>query len=156
MRHVIDIAAQAIEALAVVGRIDGPLKFRLVLPPVMAVIFAVRDGLKDSREGGGPYFWAIFTEQARRSALIREGWQAVTKVFVFAVLMDLIYQYLISSLVVSRGRVVYRFHVGGCSLSFDSTPGQPYRVVLFTLKIHDPYAISRLPTGLTASLGDAK
>jgi len=78
-----------------VGRIDGPLKNRLVLQPVMAVIFAIRDGLKDSREGRAPYFWAIFTERACRSALIREGWQAETKVFVLAVLMDLIYQYLI-------------------------------------------------------------
>jgi hypothetical protein len=61
----------------------------------MAVIFAIRDGLKDSREGRAPYFWAIFTERACQSALIREGWQAETKVFVLAVLMDLIYQYLI-------------------------------------------------------------
>jgi len=61
----------------------------------MAMIFAIRDGLKDAREGRVPYFWAIFTEPAHRGALIREGWQAVTKVFILAVLMDLIYQYLI-------------------------------------------------------------
>jgi hypothetical protein len=78
-----------------VGRIDGPLKFRLVLQPTMAMIFAIRDGLKDAREGRVPYFWAIFTEPAQRGELIREGWQAVTKVFVLAVLMDSIYQYLI-------------------------------------------------------------
>ena len=78
-----------------VGRVDGPLKFRLVLQPTMAMIFAIRDGLKDAREGRVPYFWAIFTEPAHRGALIREGWQAVTKVFILAVLMDLIYQYLI-------------------------------------------------------------
>jgi hypothetical protein len=78
-----------------VGRIDGPLKFRLVLQPTMAMIFAIRDGLKDAREGRVPYFWAIFTEPAQRGALIRDGWQAVTKVFILAALMDLIYQYLI-------------------------------------------------------------
>jgi len=78
-----------------VGRIDGPLKFRLVLQPVMAVIFAIRDGLKVFCEGRAPYFWTIFTGRARRSVLIREGWQAVTKIFALAVLMDLIYQYLI-------------------------------------------------------------
>ena len=78
-----------------VGRIDGPLKFRLLLQPTMAMIFAIRDGLKDAREGRVPYFWAIFTEPTRRGALIREGWQAVTKVFILATLMDLIYQYLV-------------------------------------------------------------
>jgi len=61
----------------------------------MAVIFAIRDGLKDAREGRVPYFWAIFTEPERRGALIHEGWRALTKVFILAVLMDLIYQYLV-------------------------------------------------------------
>jgi hypothetical protein len=78
-----------------VGRIDGPLKFRLILQPCVATFFAIRDGLKDARDGRAPYFWAIFTEPAQRGALIREGWQALTKVFILATLMDLIYQYLI-------------------------------------------------------------
>jgi hypothetical protein len=78
-----------------IGRIDGPLTFRLVLQPVMAVIIAICDGLKDAREGRVPYFWAIFTKPAQRGELIREGWRAVAKVFILATLMDLIYQYLI-------------------------------------------------------------
>lgn len=78
-----------------VGRIDGPLKFRLILQPVMAMIFAVRDGLRDVREGQPPYFWAIFTAPERRGELIRNGWRSVAKVFILAALMDLIYQYLV-------------------------------------------------------------
>ena len=78
-----------------IGRIDGPLKFRLVLQPVMAMIFATRDGLKDAREGRVPYFWAILREPRRSGRLIREGWHAVMKVFVLTVVMDLIYQYLV-------------------------------------------------------------
>jgi len=78
-----------------VGRIDGPLKFRLVLQPVMAMIFATRDGLKDAREGRVPYFWAILREPRRSGRLIREGWHAVMKVFILTVVMDLIYQYLV-------------------------------------------------------------
>ncbi len=60
-----------------IGRIDGPLKFRLVLQPSMAMIFAIRDGLKDAREGRVPYFWSIFTEPARRRELILDGWKSV-------------------------------------------------------------------------------
>ena len=78
-----------------IGRIDGPLKFRLVLQPVMAMIFATRDGLKDAREGRVPYFWAILREPRRSGRLIREGWHAVMKVFILTVVMDLIYQYLV-------------------------------------------------------------
>ena len=78
-----------------VGRIDGPLKFRLLLQPTMAVIFAIRDGLKDARAGRAPYFWAMFMEPGRRKELIHDGWKSVAKVFCLATLMDLIYQYLI-------------------------------------------------------------
>lgn len=78
-----------------IGRVDGPLKFRLILQPIMAAIFAIRAGLKDAREGRVPYFWAIFTEPARRGELLREGWQAVAKIFILATVMDLIYQYLV-------------------------------------------------------------
>lgn len=78
-----------------VGRIDGPLKFRLILQPAVAVFFAIRDGLNDARRGNVPYFWAIFTEPSRRMDLIRDGWKAVTKVFFFATIMDLVYQYLV-------------------------------------------------------------
>jgi len=79
----------------VIGRLDGPLKFRLILQPAMAIFFAVRDGRNDARRGSAPYFWAIFTESSRRMDLIREGWKAVAKVFVFAAVMDLAYQYLV-------------------------------------------------------------
>ena len=78
-----------------VGRIDGPLKFRLVLQPIIAAIFAIRDGSKDAREGRVPYFWALFSEPGRRRELLLDGWKSVAKVFCLATLMDLIYQYLI-------------------------------------------------------------
>jgi hypothetical protein len=78
-----------------VGRFDGPLKFRLILQPAVAVFFAIRDGLKDARRGSVPYFWEIFTEPSRRRELIQDGWKAVAKVFAFATVMDLVYQYLV-------------------------------------------------------------
>ena len=78
-----------------VGRLDGPLKFRLILQPAVAVFFAIRDGLKDARRGSVPYFWGIFTEPSRRKELMLDGWKAVAKVFFFATIMDLVYQYLV-------------------------------------------------------------
>jgi len=45
-----------------VGRLSGPLKFRLVLQPVMALIAAVISGLKDARLDKPPYFWALIKE----------------------------------------------------------------------------------------------
>ena len=85
-----ELLARVLENL--VGRVDGPLKFRLLLQPAMAILFAIRDGRKDAREGRAPYFWAIFTQSLHRKELLQEGWKAVGKVFVIATVIDLIYQ----------------------------------------------------------------
>jgi hypothetical protein len=77
------------------GRLDGPMKFRFLLQPAMAAIFAIKAGLKDARESRPPYFWTIFTDPSQRHELVREGWKAVSKVFIVAVIIDMIYQYLV-------------------------------------------------------------
>jgi hypothetical protein len=76
-------------------RVSGPMKFRLLLQPVMAVIFAVISGLKDAKTGKPPYFWALFTEPAHRREMLRDGWKSVGKVFVLALILDVIYQVIV-------------------------------------------------------------
>ena len=78
-----------------IGRIGGPMSFRLLLQPAMAMIFAVRDGLKDAREGRPAYFYSLFTDPANRRSRLREGFKAVSRVFVFAIVMDLFYQVIV-------------------------------------------------------------
>ena len=77
------------------GRVGGPMTFRLILQPIMAAIFAVRGGLKDAREGRPAYFWAIFTDPAQRREMLRDGWKSVGRVFIFAIVMDGIYQFIV-------------------------------------------------------------
>jgi len=77
-----------------VGRIHGPMNFRLLLQPLMAIIFAIRDGRKDGHEGRLPYFWALFTERGHRKDLLRSGWKSVGKVFVIALILDGVYQFI--------------------------------------------------------------
>ena len=85
-----DIVTRIIENLS--DRVSGPMKFRLVLQPVMATIFAIRDGRKDAREGKAPYAWAVFTNPEHRRELLQDGWKSVGKVFVIAVIIDTVYQ----------------------------------------------------------------
>lgn len=75
-----------------IGRIGGPMSFRLLLQPAMAMIFAIRDGLKDAREGRPAYFYSLFTDPQNRRSRLREGFKAVARVFALAIIMDLIYQ----------------------------------------------------------------
>jgi hypothetical protein len=60
----------------------------------MAVLFAVRDGRKDAREGKPPYAWALFTNADHRRELLQSGWKATGKIFVLALVLDAVYQYL--------------------------------------------------------------
>jgi hypothetical protein len=77
-----------------VGRVHGPMHFRLILQPLMAIIFAVKDGIKDAHAGRPPFFWGLFTEPQHRPEMLRTGWKSVGKVFILALILDAIYQYI--------------------------------------------------------------
>jgi hypothetical protein len=71
------------------------MTFRLILQPIMATFFAVRSGLKDAKEGKPVYFWALFTDSVNRRDMLRDGWKSVGKVFVIAIIIDLVYQLIV-------------------------------------------------------------
>jgi hypothetical protein len=79
-----------------IGRLSGPMTFRLFLQPGMAAFFACRDGLADAREGRPPHFWRLLTgpPEARKRRL-HETLKAVSRVFILAVVMDVVYQWLV-------------------------------------------------------------
>jgi hypothetical protein len=74
---------------------SGPLAFRLILQPIMASILAFRDGLKDAREGRPLYTWTLLTDTAHRASYLLEGLKRVTRVIIFALIMDAVYQFIV-------------------------------------------------------------
>jgi hypothetical protein len=88
-----DLLARIFENL--VDRVSGPMKFRLILQPLMAIIFAVRSGLRDAREGKPAYFWSLFTQPEHRGDMLRDGWKSVGKIFIVAIIIDLVYQLIV-------------------------------------------------------------
>ena len=74
------------------GRIGGPMTFRLIIQPMVATWFAVRAGWNDAQQGRIPYGWEVITNPLNRRDLLREGWKDIAKVFVAAVVIDLVYQ----------------------------------------------------------------
>jgi hypothetical protein len=93
-----DIWARIAENM--MGRVTGPMKFRLLLQPTMAAIFAIRAGLADAKQGKPPYFWALVTDPAHRTEMLENGWKSVGKIFVLAMVLDVVYQVIV-------GRFVY-------------------------------------------------
>jgi hypothetical protein len=74
------------------ARVSGPMKFRLVLQPCMAAFFAVRSGLADARAGKTPYLWGLCSNPGERMDMLKDGWKSVGRVFILAVVLDVVYQ----------------------------------------------------------------
>ena len=77
------------------GRIGGPLSFRLAIQPTVSIILAIRAGWRDAREGQSPYFWTILSNRSERYRLLRDGWKDIGKVFVLAAVLDIVYQLVV-------------------------------------------------------------
>lgn len=74
------------------NRINGPMSFRFYLQPVMAIFFAVRSGLNDAKVGKTPYFWGLLSDPTHRVEMLKDGWKSVGKVFILAIVLDVIFQ----------------------------------------------------------------
>jgi hypothetical protein len=77
------------------ARVSGPMKFRLVLQPAMAILFAIRAGLVDAKAGKPPYFWSILSDFSHCGPLLRSGWKDVGRIFLLALAMDVVYQIIV-------------------------------------------------------------
>ena len=77
------------------GRVTGPMKFRLVLQPAMSCFFAIRSGLADAKTGKPPYFWALLSNATHREHLIKSGWKDVWRIFLLALALDVVYQIIV-------------------------------------------------------------
>jgi len=84
--------ARFVENMA--GRVSGPMKLRLVFQPLMAMFFAIRSGMNDAKLGRPPFFWALFTSREHRADMLKEGWKSAGKVFVLAMALDVVYQFV--------------------------------------------------------------
>ena len=82
-----------------VGRVEGPMKFRLILQPLVACILAIRAGLRDARENKPPFFWALAFNPEHRRDLLKQGWKDIGKVFIATVILDVVYQIVVLRMV---------------------------------------------------------
>jgi hypothetical protein len=74
------------------ARPGGPFALRLVLQPLVAALFAARDGVADARAGRALYFWTVLHDPGQRRERLMEGVKATAKVVLLGVLIDAVYQ----------------------------------------------------------------
>jgi len=76
----------------ILARPFGPMSFRFLLQPTMAVIFAIRDGVSDAKFERSPYFWTIVHNRDARRQRLQEGLKSTARLLLLGLGMDLIYQ----------------------------------------------------------------
>jgi hypothetical protein len=80
----------------ILDRPTGPMMFRFILQPTMAIIAALRDGFQDARLGRRPYIWALIhgvRDCGGRSGRLWEGIVSTARILILGVVMDMIYQW---------------------------------------------------------------
>jgi len=75
------------------ARPSGPFAFRFVLQPLVAIVLALRDGIKDAQTGRSPYFWTVLRDSAQRRERLVEGLRATGRIIVFGIGIDAVYQF---------------------------------------------------------------
>jgi hypothetical protein len=77
------------------NRPGGPMALRFALQPLMALIAALHDGIKDARSGRSPYLWTMLTNPVERGGRFREGLIATGRTLLMGLIMDSIYQAIV-------------------------------------------------------------
>jgi len=76
----------------VFGRIHGPMTIRFYLQPTLALVAAVKDGVKDARLGHKAFFWTALWDRTQPRGRLREGLISTSQMALIGLAMDVIYQ----------------------------------------------------------------
>src|SRR3954465_2184824 len=89
----VEMFTRAVENL--MARDSGPFHLRLFLQPLMATILAIRAGWPDAWQGRPIFFWTLLREPTRTTTMVKNLWRIVGKVFLVAVVLDVVYQLIV-------------------------------------------------------------
>jgi hypothetical protein len=73
-------------------RMDGPLHFRFVVQPLVAMLLGARAGLRDARAGEAPFLRAVLDCPDRRGDRVKDALRDLASVIVVAAVLDAAYQ----------------------------------------------------------------
>jgi hypothetical protein len=78
-----------------IARDSGPLHGRLIIQPLVATFLAIRAGWTDAWQGRPIFFWTLLREPTRTRTMLRNLCRIVGKVFLVAVVLDVVYQLIV-------------------------------------------------------------
>jgi hypothetical protein len=77
------------------ARDSGPFHLRLIIQPIMATLMAIRAGWAEARDGEPIFFSTLIRDPARTRVMLRNLWRIAGKVFLVALVLDVIYQLIV-------------------------------------------------------------
>ena len=77
------------------GRLHGPLNFRLLVMPTVVTLLALRADWRDAREGRPALLGAFIMDPVERRRLFRSALKDVGRVFIVAIVLDTAYQLMV-------------------------------------------------------------
>jgi hypothetical protein len=78
-----------------VARVVGPMSFRFILQPAIAIILGIRDGLMDARAGLPPFIYDLVFRPKNRKRQLRSASNRLLTPIIVATVLDAIAQYLL-------------------------------------------------------------
>jgi hypothetical protein len=73
---------------------SGPMQFRLIIQPTMALILGIRDGLADVKAGSPPFLWGLLFRRNDLKPSFQSAVRRLRVPVVVAILADATVQYL--------------------------------------------------------------
>lgn len=70
----------------------GPLSGRFLVQPLVAMLLALRDGVRDGNGEGPTFLIALVTGARPRADLLREAYGAIGRILIVALILDVAYQ----------------------------------------------------------------
>jgi hypothetical protein len=78
-----------------VDRLGGPMSFRFLIQPAVAIFFAIRAGVRDARENKPTFLGCALSNPGSWRARMRLSWKDVGTVLIVALILDSIYQIVV-------------------------------------------------------------
>jgi hypothetical protein len=116
----------------IAARITGPLGFRFIIQPLVAILLGVLDGIGDNKSGSPPYVVHFFTHPEKRWALLKSAGVSALKPIIVGIIIDAIAQYLIFNTIHPMEAVVVGTMI--IAIPYVITRGLVNRVIMYKKK----------------------
>jgi len=79
----------------IMARITGPMSFRFMIQPCVAIILGIRDGIMDAKAGTLPIIADFIFNPEDRKENFKSALKSLTKPIIIGTVLDMVAQYLI-------------------------------------------------------------